>query len=75
MSRYTPAGGSHDTVTVGLGDGRPAVVFDIVSRAPELVLGRRDLAMAYHFPASEAVKLLSLSAPSHKPGDKPPPAR
>jgi hypothetical protein len=74
VTRYTPAG-ARDTVTVGLGGGRPAVEFDIVSRDPELVLGRHDLAMAYHFPASEAAKLLTLSAPAAKSGDKPPPAR
>lgn len=75
VARYTPAGGSRNTITVGLSGGRPALVFDIVSRDPELVLGRHDLAMAYHFPASEAAKLLTLSAPSQKSGDKPTPSR
>lgn len=59
VTRYTPAG-SHGTVTIGLGDGRSTRMFDIVSRKPELVLGRHDLPVAYHFPASQAAKLLSL---------------
>ncbi len=69
VTRYTPAG-SHDTVTVGLDQGHAALVFDIVSRRPELVLGRRDLGMAYHFPASQTAKLLMLSPAVQKTGDK-----
>lgn len=36
--------------------------FDIVSRAPELVLARADLGVEYHLPAASARKLFSLSA-------------
>lgn len=68
VTRYTPSD-SHDTVTVGLGRGRPALVFDIIAKQPELVLGRRDIGVAYHLPASQVQKLLTLSPAPQKAGD------
>jgi len=69
VTRYTPAG-AHDTVTVGYHRGTSALVFDIISRKPELVLGRRDLGMEYHLPASQTAKLLTMSPVAQKDGDK-----
>ena len=59
-----PAGAaSSGTVTVETAAG-PPLVFDIAQRSPELILARRDLGVAYHFPASETVKLLQLAPPA-----------
>ncbi|MDP1708958.1 MAG: DUF4340 domain-containing protein [Gammaproteobacteria bacterium] len=53
-----------DIVFIGVeGDAVP-LRFDILSRAPELVLGRADLGIQYRLPASAAERLLSLSAHS-----------
>jgi hypothetical protein len=69
VTRYTPSG-PRDTVTVDLGQGRSALVFDIIAEQPTLVLGRRDLGVAYHFTASQGTTLLKLSPTGEKSGDK-----
>lgn len=60
--------GHHASVTVTFDKGRSPLTFEIVSEKPELVLARPDIGMAYHFPESEAGKLLRLSGPGGKGG-------
>lgn len=63
--------GDHPAVTVSFGKGRPAIEFRIVSKAPELVLARPDIGMAYHFTASQAQRLLRLPGAGPDSGGSP----
>lgn len=53
---------SDDRVIIRLEGAEQPLRFDVVSRAPELVLARADLGVEYHFPATAAEQLFSLRA-------------
>lgn len=53
-----------DVVCIRIADSEIPLRFDIVSRAPQLVLARVDLGIQYHLPESAAERLFSLSAHS-----------
>lgn len=50
-----------DSVTVYFGDGAAPLTFHVRRSDAELILAREDIAMRYHFPASQAEALLRLS--------------
>ena len=52
-----------DTIDVSLADGT-RLSFELLSRSPELLLGRRDLGLRYHFTAEQAGRLLNLAMPA-----------
>ena len=49
-------------IDVSLADGT-RLSFELLARSPELVLGRRDLGLRYHFTAEQGGHLLELSVP------------
>ncbi len=51
------------TVTLNLGGADQPLRFTILERAPQLVLARADLGLAYHFPQAAAERLLQLTRP------------
>lgn len=63
--------GDHPAVTVSFGKDRHDLEFEIVSKDPELILARPDIGMAYHFPASQAERLLRLPKAGRGGGGSP----
>jgi hypothetical protein len=51
------------TIAVAFADGGH-IEMEVLARTPELILGRRDLGLRYHFTAEQADKLLHLPAPA-----------
>jgi hypothetical protein len=69
----TPATG--DTVRVTLAGRAEPLVFTIVARSPDLVLGRPDLGLQYHLPGTAATQLLALPPPVPEPAPAAAPGR
>jgi len=53
-----------ETVRVTLAGQAEPLVFSIVARSPDLVLGRPELGLQYHLPGTAATQLLALPAPA-----------
>lgn len=51
------------TIALAFADGSH-LELEVLARSPELILGRRDLGLRYHFTAEQAEKLLQLPAPA-----------